>query len=65
MATIISKEIILHPLTPSPWSPYGLKVEYAYQVNNITFKWQKVYLIKLQGGQTSHMKSMAEKEWLK
>lgn len=38
MATIISKEIILHPLTPPPWSPYGLKVEYAYQVNNIAFK---------------------------
>ena len=38
MATIISKEVILHPKTSSPRSPYGLKVEYAYQVNNIAFK---------------------------
>ena len=61
MATIISKEIILHPKTSSPRSPYGLKVEYAYQVNHIAFKGQKVDLIELEGGQTNHMKSMAEK----
>jgi hypothetical protein len=40
MATIISKEVILHLKSSSPRSPYGLKVEYVYQVNHIVFTGQ-------------------------
>lgn len=65
IATIISKEVILHPKTSSPRSPYGLKVEYTYQVNNIEYAGQKVDLIELEGGQTNHMKSTAEKRLTK
>jgi len=65
MATIKSKEVILHPKSSSSRSPYGLKVEYAYQVNNIEFVGQKVDLIELAGGQTNHMKSTAEKRLTK
>jgi hypothetical protein len=65
MATIISKEVILHLKSSSPRSPYGLKVEYVYQVNHIVFTGQKVDLIELEGGQTNHMKSTAEKRLTK
>jgi hypothetical protein len=60
-ATFISKEIILHPKSSSSRSPYGLKVEYTYQVDNMEFIGQKVDLIELAGGQANHMKSIAEK----
>jgi hypothetical protein len=60
MATVISKEVILHLKSSSPRSPYGLKVEYAYQVNHIEYTGQKVDLIELEGGQTNHMKRTAE-----
>lgn len=64
-ANVISKEVILHPKSSSSRSPYGLKVEYAYQINNIEFSGQKVDLIELAGGQTNHMKSTAEKRLTK
>ena len=56
MATVISKEVILHLKSSSSRSPYGLKVEYAYQVNNSEFSGHKVDLIELAGGQANHMK---------
>ena len=65
MATILSKEVILHPKTSSPRSPFGLKVGYTYQVNQVTFSGNKVDLIELPGGQTNHMKSTAEKRLAK
>lgn len=65
IATINSKEVILHPKSSSPRSPYGLKVEYAYQINNIEFFGQKVDLVELARGQTNHMKSTAEKRLTK
>jgi hypothetical protein len=59
-ATIISKEIFLHPKVSSSRSPYGIKVNYTYQVDNSTYKGCKMYLVELAGGQTNHMKSTAE-----
>jgi len=59
-ATILSKEIFLHPKVSSSRSPYGLKVDYTYEVNNTTYNGHNVYLAELAGGQTNHMKSVAE-----
>ncbi len=61
MATVTSKEVILHLKSSSSRSPYGLKVKYTYQVNNVEFDGSKVDLIELEGGQANHMKTMAEK----
>jgi hypothetical protein len=59
-ATIFSKELFLHPKVSSSRSPYGLKVNYTYQVNNTTYNGDKVYLAELAGGQVNHMKTVAE-----
>ncbi|MBK6985987.1 MAG: DUF3592 domain-containing protein [Bacteroidetes bacterium] len=59
-ATILSKEIFLHPKVSSSRSPYGIKVNYTYQVDNSTYNGSKVYLVELSGGQANHMKSAAE-----
>jgi hypothetical protein len=58
--TILSKEIFLHFKVSSSRSPYGLKVTYTYQINNITYTGDKVYLVELAGGQTNHMKKTAD-----
>lgn len=60
IANIISKEIIIHPKYSTSRSPYGLKVEYAYQVKNVDHIGHMVYLIELIGGQVNHMKNVAE-----
>ena len=59
-ATVLSKEIFLHPKVSSSRSPYGIKVNYTYQVENLTYNGSKVYLVELAGGQANHMKSTAE-----
>lgn len=59
-ATILSKEIFILPKVSSSRSPYGLKVDYTYEVNNTTYNGHNVYLTELAGGQTNHMKSVAE-----
>lgn len=59
-ATILSKEVFLHPKISSSRSPYGIKVNYTYQVDNSTYSGNKIYLVELAGGQTNHMKSIAE-----
>ena len=59
-ATILSKEIFLHPKVSSSRSPYGIKVNYTYQADNSTYNGSKVYLVELAGGQTNHLKSTAE-----
>ena len=59
-ATILSKEIFLHPKTSSSRSPYGLKVEYSFRINGTDYKGHNVYLVELAGGQANHMKSTAE-----
>lgn len=59
-ATILSKELFLHPKVSSSRSPYGIKVNYTYQVNNGTYSGHTIYLAELVGGQTNHMKSVAE-----
>ena len=59
-ATVTSKELFIHPKYSSSRSPYGLKVEYNYQVSNSSFTGNKVYLMELIGGQTNHMKKTAE-----
>ena len=59
-ATILSKEIFLHPKTSSSRSPYGLKVEYSFHIDGTEYKGQNVYLVELAGGQANHMKSTAE-----
>ncbi len=59
-ATILSKELFLHPKVSTSRSPYGLKVGYTYQVNNTTYNGDKVYLTELAGGQVNHMKTVAE-----
>lgn len=60
-ATIISKEIFLHPKYSTSRSPYGLKVEYLFQMNNQEHKGHCVYISELAGGQSNHMKSDAER----
>lgn len=59
-ATILSKEIFLHPKTTSSRSPYGLKAEYSFHINGKEYKGHNVYLVELAGGQANHMKSTAE-----
>ncbi|MES2513989.1 MAG: DUF3592 domain-containing protein [Bacteroidota bacterium] len=59
-ATVTSKELFIHPKYSTSRSPYGLKVEYNYQINNSMYTGNKVYLLELIGGQTNHMKKTAE-----
>lgn len=59
-ATILSKEIFIHPKISSSRSPYGINVNYTYQVDNSTHSGNNVYLVELAGGQVNHMKSTAE-----
>lgn len=61
-ATILSKEIIVHEKYSSTNSPYGLKVNYSYKINNSEYCGDKVYLVELTGGQVDHMKNTAEKK---
>lgn len=51
VATILSKELFIHPKYSTSRSPYGLKVEYSYHVNNSDYKGAKVYLAELAGDQ--------------
>lgn len=59
-ANVISKEIIIHPKYSTSRTPFGLKVDYLYQIQNINYTSHHVYLIELRGGQANHMKSDAE-----
>lgn len=60
IAHVTSKELFIHPKYSKSRSPYGLKVEYWYQVKNIDYTGHMVYLIELSGGQANHMKSVAK-----
>lgn len=59
-ATILSKELFLHSKVSTSRSPYGIKVNYTYQVVNSTYTGNKVYLVELAGGQANHAKSTAD-----
>ena len=59
--TVISKKIELHKKVSTKNSPYGVKVEYKYDYNNIEYINNKVYLVELIGGQTNFMESSAQK----
>ena len=59
-ANITSKELFIHPKTSTSRSPYGIKVDYNYSVNQTDYVGHKVYLLELIGGQVNHMKSSAE-----
>lgn len=59
-AAILSKEMFIHPKYSSTRTPYGLKVEYSYLINNQECKGNKVYLVELMGGHANHMKKDAE-----
>ncbi len=59
-AAILSKVLFLHPKVSTSRSPYGIKVNYTYQVNNTSYNGDKVYLVELAGGQANHMKTVAE-----
>jgi len=61
-AAVLSKEMFLHPKVSSSRSPYGIKVNYTYQVDNSTYNGNNIYLVELVGGQANHMKSTAEIE---
>ncbi|MCW3076038.1 MAG: hypothetical protein JWO32_647 [Bacteroidetes bacterium] len=60
-ARIISKEMFIHPKYSTSRSPYGIKAEYHYKMNDIEYSGHFIYLAELAGGQTNHMKSVAEK----
>jgi len=60
-ATILSKEIFLHPKISSSRSPYGIKVNYTYHVDNSTYSGNKVYLLELIGGKVNHLRKTAER----
>lgn len=61
-AEVLQKEIVLHSKSSASRAPYGLKVMYAYQVDNEQYKSHTVYLAELAGGQVNHMKKDAEKQ---
>jgi hypothetical protein len=60
-ATILSKEILIHTKYSTSRSPFGLKVDYNYQLNKLTYTGNKVYLLELIGGQANHLKKTAER----
>jgi len=60
-ATVTLKELFIHPKYSTSRSPYGLKVEYNYQIGDSTFTGNKVYLLELIGGQVNHLKKTAER----
>ncbi len=64
-ATITSKELFIHPKYSTSRTPYGLKVNYTYQLNNTAYTGHTVYLAELAGGQVNLMKSDAEKRLYK
>jgi hypothetical protein len=59
-AQVNSKEIIIHPKYSTTRTPYGLKVNYTYTLNNQTYEGHHVCLAELAGGQANHMKNDAE-----
>lgn len=59
-ANIVSKEIIVHPKYSTTRTPYGLKAEYSYRINQVDYSGHMIYLVELAGGQANHMKSDAE-----
>jgi hypothetical protein len=61
-AEIKIKEMFLHPKYSTTRSPYGLKVEYNYKVNDHLYSGNKVYLAELIKGQANHTKALAEKK---
>lgn len=60
-ANVNSKEMFIHPKYSTSRSPYGLRVEYSYQINNSTYTGNKVYLFELIGRQANHLKKTAER----
>jgi hypothetical protein len=60
-AIILSKEVKLHEKYSTSRSPYAVKVEFAYQFNEIEYKNNKVFLVELLGGQVNHMEQTANK----
>jgi len=61
-ATLLTKEIYVHKKISSANSPFGIRVNYAYQFNQQSYNGNHVYLTELAGGQVNHMKSLAEKK---
>lgn len=59
-ANVLTKELFIHPKYSASRSPYGLKVEYSYLVNNIEYKEHKIYLAELAGGQVNHTQRVAQ-----
>lgn len=59
-AKVISKEMFIHTKYSASRSPYGLKTEYHYTVNETEYSGHLIYLAELAGGQANHMKSVAE-----
>src|SRR5690242_14083884 len=60
-ATILSKEVVLNPKATTK-ARHQLKVQYAYQYNEIEYKGENVFMVELIGGWQSFMKSGAEKK---
>lgn len=59
-ADVTLKEIIIHSKYSTSRTPYGLNVNYIYQINGVDYTGHKVYLVELIGGQANHIKSDAE-----
>jgi hypothetical protein len=64
-ATILKKEMFIHPKYSTARSPYGIKVEYTFNDNDTDYKGNKLYLVELIGGQGNHMKNVAENKLAK
>jgi len=64
-ASILKKEIFIHPKFSTSRSPYGIKVEYVFKYNGNEYKGDKLYLVELSGGQGNHMKNVAENKLAK
>lgn len=60
-ANVTLKELVIHPGYSTTRTPYKLKVNYTYTVNNVGYTGDRVYLVELAGGQLNHMKSDGER----
>lgn len=60
-AKVLAKELVLNEQGYSVRTPYRLKIEYAYQYNNIDYRSTKLDLIELSGGYSACRKKEGDK----
>ena len=61
-AKVLFKELVLNEQGSNPKTPYRLKIEYAYQYNNMDYRGTKVDLTELYGGYSAWRKKEGDKK---